>query len=133
MIWDPKKLKLIIAGKDLTPSGQDSHIKIERMTADVISSQSGVNGEANMSEIHDNRYKLTIVNLGSDPNNVILDTLTKTRTLFPVLLEDKSDGGELGFAAKCRVMTPANMERGKEYKEKTWVILMLAYKGVTLA
>ncbi|NCN11263.1 MAG: hypothetical protein GW938_15605 [Leptospira sp.] len=133
MIWDPKKLKLIINGKDLTPSGQDSHIKVERMTGDVISSQSGVNGDNNISEIYDYRYKLTIVNLGSDPNNALLDALTKTRTMFTVLIEDKSDGGHVGFASKGRVMTPAVMERGKEYKDQTWIILMLDYKGATLS
>jgi hypothetical protein len=131
--WDSKKLRLVIAGKDMTPSGQDNYVKIERLTADEISSQSGINGESNISEIYDYRHKATLVYLGSDPKNAILDTLTKTRIAFPFLIEDKSDGGELGFALKCRVMTRPSMERGKEYKEKTWVILLPDYNGVTLA
>ena len=132
MIWDAKKLNLIIALENLSPSGQDSHVKIERMTPDLVTTQNGVKGDANISEVYDDRHKLTIVNLGSDPNNAKLDKLAKARKSFSVLLEDKSTGGELGFSAKARVMTPAIYEKGKEYKDKTWVIVMIDYKGATL-
>ena len=128
-LWDSKKHSVSVALNEVVGFGTDNHFKVERMTADLISSQSGVKGEANVSKIYDNRAKITIVLLGDSPSNAKFDLLAKAGIPFPILWKDKSDGGEIGFSEKCYVMTPAVSERGKEYKDKTWVFLALDYNG----
>ncbi len=132
-LWNPKKHSVSIALDEVTGFGADNHFKVERMTADLISSQSGVKGEANVSKIHDARVKITIVLLGDSPTNKKFDLLAKAGIAVPFLWKDTSDGGEIGFSEKCYLMTPANSERGKEYKDKTWVFLGLDYNGAYTA
>lgn len=132
-LWDPKKQSVSVALSDVVGFGADNHFKVERMTPDLVSSQSGVKGEANVSKIHDNRAKITFVLLGDSPSNRKFDLLAKAGVSFPILWKDKSDGGEIGFSEECYVMTPANAERGKEYKDKTWVFLALNYNGAYTA
>lgn len=128
-LWDSKKHSVSAASEEVVGFSADNHFKVERMTGDLVSSQSGVKGEANVSKIYDNRAKITMVLLGDSPSNGKFDRLAKAGVAFPILWKDKSDGGEIGFSAKCYVQTPPPSERGKEYKDKTWVFLALDYNG----
>jgi len=127
--WDQKKHDVQFGPHTVVGWGADNHFKVERMTADVISSQSGVAGDSNVSEIYDSRVKITIVLLAESPSNQFFNGLMEGRTSSPLIWKDRSDGKEIGFSPIVRVMTPPPSERGKESKERTWVFLALNYKG----
>jgi hypothetical protein len=130
-IYDPKKVNLNVAGKLITGMSQvDGFLKVEPMTADYIETQSGIKGENNVSEIYDERWKNTLVLMGDSPDNEFLFALGEGRVPFPVGISDKSDGGNLGFCAKARIMTKPIVEKGKTYRDRTWVLYLPDYKGV---
>ncbi|MCE9500407.1 MAG: hypothetical protein K8R21_07910 [Leptospira sp.] len=130
-IYDPKKVNLIIAGKPATGMSQaDGFMKIEPMTADYIETQTGIKGENNVSEVYDERWKLTLILMGDSPENEFYFGLGEARAPFPISVSDKSDGGNLGFCAKARVMQKPIVEKGKAYRDRTWVFYLPDYKGV---
>lgn len=133
-LYDPKKLSLNIAAKDVTGlSGADGFLKLEPMTADYISSQAGIKGDVNISEIYDGRVKMTVILMGDSPLNQYFFGLGEGRIAFPVTVKNKSDGGVLGFDPGARLMTKTTYDLGKEYKDRTWVFLLPGYSGVLTA
>ncbi|EKO51387.1 MULTISPECIES: phage structural protein [Leptospira] len=133
-IWDPKKLNVNCNGREVSGLSQaDGFFKIEPVTKEYIMSQVGIKGDWNISEVYDGRVKLSIVLMGDSPENEFFFAMGEGRLPCVFTMKDKSDGGMLGFSAQGRVWERPTIERGKEYKDRTWVFLLPDYKGVLTA
>lgn len=71
--------------------------------------------------------------MGDSPENEFFFAMGEERLPCVFTIKDKSDCGMLGFSAQGRVWERPNIEKGKEYKDKTWVFLLPDYKGVLTA
>lgn len=131
-VYDPKEVRLIVAGKDVTGFADGDKIKIDPVTKDLYKTHVGVNGDVSYSKVNDDRHSLTASIKQGSPSNIILEGLMKLGQSFPVSIMNSADGKYLGVATNCRIMERPSVSFGADSGKREWKIMMPNYNGTAL-
>jgi len=131
--YDPKKVNLIVGGVVLSGFG-DEDIEVEYAEEDAVTDHVGVKGEHSFTEQTDDHgmIKFTL-KATSIVSMRVMEGLLSTKTEFPVLFKDTSDGSPLTVISDIgRVKNRANRGRGKEENMVEWQIAIPHLLPVTI-
>jgi hypothetical protein len=132
-LYDPKKVRLIVNGLDVTGFADGDKIKIEPVTKEDLKSFAGVDGDVSFSKVNDDRHTLTFTLKEESPSNKILDSLRKVATSFVVAVTNTSAGRYTGGASGCRFSEKPAITFGAENPKREWKILAPQWTGQALS
>ncbi len=128
-LYNPKEVRLIVNGLDVTGFVDGDKIKIEPVTKEAIKSLCGVDGDVAYSQVNDDRHTITFTLKEESPSNKILDALRKLPTSFGVAVTNTSAGKYIGGSVKCRFTERPSVTFGAETPKREWKILAPKWTG----
>lgn len=122
--YDPQKHDLIVGGVPIIGFADGTFIKAS-YNNDLWMLKTGADGFSTRVRNSDESGKFEMTLLASSPSNDYLAILAQADRaagtgIVPVLLKDRSGFG-VAAAELAWIMKPADMERGKELPDTTWV------------
>jgi hypothetical protein len=130
--YDPKKVRLIINGIDMTGFADGDKIKVEPVTKEDFKSFAGVDGEVSFSKVNDDRHTITFTLKEESPSNKILDGLKKLPASMAVMIRNMSAGKYVGGGTGSRIAEKNAPTFGAENPKREWKILVPNYSGTSL-
>ncbi|MEW6525086.1 MAG: DUF3277 domain-containing protein [Spirochaetota bacterium] len=130
--YDPKEVRLIINGLDVTGFAEGEKIKIEPVTKEDYKSFVGVDGEVSFSKVNDDRHTITFTLKEESPSNKVLDALRKLPTSFAVMVKNTSAGKFIGGSIGCRFAEKPSITFGAEDPKREWKIIAPSWSGQAL-
>lgn len=115
--YNSKEVRVDVAGGAHTVTGytdEDENIILDPTTEDYFESSAGTDGTVERSEIHDDRYMLTLKLKGTSPSVPFFEALGKSRECFPLSISNLSGGSYIGGGNNCRVMNRFGFGAGKK-------------------
>jgi len=131
-VYNPKDVRLIINGLDITGFADGDKIKIEPITKEDMKSFVGVDGDVSFSKVNDNRHTITFTLKEESPSNKMLDALRKLPTSFPVMIKNTSAGAYIGGSTGCRFAEKPSITFGVENPKREWKIIAPEWMGQAL-
>lgn len=131
-LYNPKDVRLIINGLDVTGFAGGDKIKVEPVTKEDIKSFAGVDGDVSFSQVNDNRHMLTFTLKEESPSNKALDLLRKLPTSFMVMVKNMSAGKYIGGSSGCRFSEKPSIILGAEDPKREWKITLPEWMGQAL-
>lgn len=131
-MYDPKHVRLIVNGLDVTGFADGDKIKIEPVTKEDIKSFAGVDGDVTVSKVNDDRHIITFSLKEESPSNKILDALRKLPTSFMTMVKNTSSGKYIGTSIGCRVSEKPSVVFGADQAKREWKILAPSWGGQAL-
>ena len=117
--YDPKKVSVIINGKEITNFGPDSVISVTR-NEDIVTTQVGVKGDVAYSENANESGNCAITLMGTSSSLPYLRRLAIKRTPISLMIRDANDIGAVNVAEdECRILKPPDLNRAKEVGSET--------------
>lgn len=130
--YDPKEVRLIVNGLDITGFTDGDKIKIEPVTKEQWKSFVGVDGNVAYSKNNDERHMITFTLQAVSPSNAVLDALRKLPTSFATMIKNASAGQYIGGGTKSRIVERPGVTMGNEKSDREWKILVPNYSGAML-
>lgn len=128
-LYNPKDVRLIVNGLDITGYADGDKIKIEPVTKEDMKSFVGVDGDVSFSKVNDDRHSITFTLKEESPSNKVLDALRKLPTSFAVMVKNTSAGAYIGGATGCRFSEKPSITFGAEDPKREWKILAPEWTG----
>ena len=112
--YDPKKVSVIINGKEITGFGTDSVISVTR-NEDIVTTQVGVKGDVAYNENANESGTITVTLMGTSSSLPYVRSLALKRKEVSVMIVDANDSASVNVAEeRCRVIKPPDITRAKE-------------------
>ncbi len=128
--YDPKKVKIIVAGLVIVGFADGTKIVGERNT-EKRTQHVGTDGANTFVESADDTGTITITLKHNSPSNLALRELYKSKDTFSAAIVDGNFEGDVGIAgSECVVENMPAFERGKEVSEPEWVLLVADYENM---
>jgi hypothetical protein len=131
--YDPKEVRLIVNGTDITGYSDGDKIKIEPVTKEIFKSHAGVDGDTCFTKVHDNRHTITISLKAGSPSNVFLDGCIKADTNIAVSVINNSEGRYIGGGSYGRVSERPSPTFSGEAGKREWKLTVADYIGTEMA
>jgi hypothetical protein len=131
-LYNPKDVRLIINGFDITGFADGEKIKIEPMTKEDYKSFVGIDGDVGFSKVNDDRHTITFTLKEESPSNKMLDALRKIPTSFAVMVKNTSAGAYIGGSIGCRFAEKPVITFGAENPKREWKIIAPSWSGQAL-
>lgn len=119
--YNPDLVSVIVAAVPLVGLAEGTPITVTRNN-DAVTLKKGMKNASGWAENVKTDGTITIVLMGSHPDNDVMATLESTKEEFPVMIKDNS-GRSLAFAESCRIQKHADKVYGEEIQDTTWTIL----------
>lgn len=119
--YDPALVSVIAASVPLTGLAEGTPLTVARNN-DAVTLKKGMHNASGWAENTKTDGTITVVLMGTHPDNDVLSLLEATKKEFPVMIKDNS-GRSLHFAESCRIQKPADKVYGDEIQDTTWIIL----------
>lgn len=130
--YDPKQVRVIVNGIDITGFAEGDKVKIEPVTKEMYKSVAGIDGDVCYSKVNDDRHTISFTLKEASPSNKILDALRKLPASFPVMIKNSSEGKYIGGGTECRITDRPSSTFGAERPKREWKILVPDYSGQAL-
>ena len=112
--YDPKKVSVIINGKEITNFGPDSVISVTR-NEDIVTTQVGVKGDVAYNENANESGTITVTLMGTSSSLPYVRSLALKRKEVSLMIVDANDAASVNVAEeRCRVIKPPDITRAKE-------------------
>lgn len=131
--YDPKEVRLIINGIDITGYSDGDKIKIEPVTKEAFKSHAGVDGDTSFAAVNDNRHNITFTLKHGSPSNAFLDGLLKSRINLNVSVMNNSEGKYVGGGSYSRLAEKPSVTFSGETGKREWKITVNDYIGTDMA
>jgi hypothetical protein len=131
--YDPKEVRLIVNGIDITGFSDGDKIKIEPVTKEAFKSHAGVDGDVSYSKVHDNRHLITMVLKHGSPSNAYLDQLLKSGINLTTVVMNNSEGKYIGNSSYGRIAEKPGPIFSAETGKREWKIIAGDYIGTDMA
>ena len=131
-MYDPKQVRLIVNGLDVTGFSDGDKIKIEPVTKEDVKSFCGVDGDVTLSKVNDDRHTVTFTLKEESPSNKAIDALRKLPTSFVVMVKNMSDGKFIGSSAGCVVSEKPAVTFGADPSKREWKLLAPKWSSQSL-
>lgn len=128
--YDPKEVRVIVNGLDITGFADGESISVEPVTKELFKHSAGLVGDVAFAKVHDDRHTVTLTLKASSPSNAVLDALAKTPTSFATAIRNTSVGKYLGGGSGCRIIERPTDKFGAEERKIEWKILVPKYSSV---
>lgn len=121
--YDPKQVSVIAGVAPIVGFSGGTPITATRRV-DAVALAKGMKDASAWTENADTSGLVTLVLLGSHPDNDILAVLERDRVEFPLMIKDNS-GRSLAFGESARIVKPPDKVYGAaETQDVTWSILV---------
>ena len=121
MIFDPKKVNVIIDGRFLTGFSEGSIVSAE-MVEDRQTPHIGVMGDVDFSLNANNAGTLTVTLKSTSPSIGFLNTLANQKKVFAVSVVNLNENGVSADGTQAILMNPVMPDQGKEVSEAEFEI-----------
>jgi len=128
--YDPKEIKLTVAGRAMSFFATDSFISLKPVTEAEWTSHVGAGGETGWSKNNDNRHTLTVTVLPFSQDFDFLQALQVAGTSFPVTLENPGAGSYIGGGLDGKITKRTTVDFGKEAKDVAYEITVNDWVGI---
>lgn len=130
--YDPKEVRLIVNGIDITGFSDGDKIKIEPVTKEDYKTHVGIDGDFSFSRVHDDRHMITVTLKQGSPSNLVFEALRKVPSSMVVGVLNKSEGKYIGGGRYGRLVEKPSVTFGSEDGKREWKILVPDYSGAFL-
>ena len=121
MIFDPKKVNVIVDGRFLTGFSEGSIVSAE-MVEDRQTPHIGVMGDVDFSLNANNAGTLTITLKSTSPSIGFLNALANQKKVFAVSVVNLNENGVSADGTQAILMNPVMPDQGKEVSEAEFEI-----------
>lgn len=121
MIFDPKKVNVIVDGRFLTGFSEGSIVSAE-MVEDRQTPHIGVMGDVDFSLNANNAGTLTVTLKSTSPSIGFLNTLANQKKVFAVSVVNLNENGVSADGTQAILMNPVMPDQGKEVSEAEFEI-----------
>lgn len=132
MDYDPKKVRLIVNGVDVTGFSDGDKLKIEPVTKEAVKSVCGIDGDVSFATVNDDRHTITFTLKEESPSNKVIDALRKLPTSFAVLVKNTSAGKYIGGGTGCRFAEKPGLTFNADPTKREWKIIVPNYSGQSM-
>lgn len=124
--YDPKEVRISIAGFLATGYADGTSIVIERNEPNRYNEHVGAQGEVSRTATTNRTALLKITLKQTSPFNQTLQTVEATLNAakFPVSIQNKSDLSYLAGSSEAWIKTMPNKELGQEEQMREWTIFL---------
>lgn len=119
--YDSDRVSVIVNFIPLTGLSEGTPVTVARNN-DAVTLKKGMKNASGWAEMNKTDGTITLVLLGSHPDNDVMSLLEATKEEFPVLIKDNS-GRSLHFSESSRIQKAADKVYGEEIQDTTWTIL----------
>jgi hypothetical protein len=127
--YDPKKVRLVIAGVIATGLADGNSIIVEKNEPNLTTEHVGSQGEVSRTMTTNRTALLKLMVKSTSPFNeklyLIANTLNAAK--FPIQLENSSDLKFLAVGSECWVKVIPNREFGQEEQMREWQLFISDY------
>lgn len=130
--YDPKKTKLDINFMTVTGYADGTKIETEPLDEDLVKVHVGVDGDACLTEVHNDVHMLTVRLKQNSPWNAIFDGYAKMRERFVIMLNNKQGGKYIGGGSHGRVAKRIKIGFAGEQTNREWKLVVVDYSGINM-
>ncbi|WP_051302792.1 phage structural protein [Salibacterium aidingense] len=124
--YDPRQVKLVVAGRIITGFASGSFITAEKQNNNY-SSHVGAQGVVSRTRSADPRGNISTTIKQTSPDSGFLNSLAKSTELFQAELIDRNTNKVNVGGNECWIEKPASIERSNEEQEQQWNIIVADY------